>query len=78
MIIALSAFLITLTLVTICTWLFPLVGWMDDPHKYGYKRQPVPYGVGVVFYLSFTIVSSYFLESSPQLMAVFLAGGILS
>lgn len=78
MIIALISFLLTITLVTLCTWIFPLLGWMDDPNKYGYERKPVPYGVGILFYCTFTIVSSYFLESSVQLFAVFLAGGILT
>ncbi|MDF2378762.1 MAG: MraY family glycosyltransferase [Candidatus Gracilibacteria bacterium] len=72
------SFLVSLTLIVFCTWVFPMIDWMDDPEKYGYQRKAVPYGVGIVFYLCFVLGSYFFLETSTQLIAVLISGGIIT
>lgn len=34
-------------------YVFPKIGLMDKPEKYGYDRKPIPYSAGVLFYLVF-------------------------
>jgi UDP-GlcNAc:undecaprenyl-phosphate GlcNAc-1-phosphate transferase len=74
----LLAFLLTLLLLTVLQCVFKKLKWLDKPELYGYLRKPVPYGLGIVFFLVFLILGVNFLEMSPKLIALFGAGGLLT
>lgn len=70
-----------LTLTVVLTWLalkvFPKIGLMDKPHKYGLKRKPIPYAGGVIFYIVFLAVAVWFLPMSTALLGVIVGALIL-
>ncbi|HLG26102.1 MAG TPA: hypothetical protein VI588_04970, partial [Candidatus Gracilibacteria bacterium] len=47
------AFCLTLALTVVAIKIFPKLGLMDRPWKYGLTRKPIPYYGGVVLYLGF-------------------------
>lgn len=51
---------------------------MDKPTLYGYDRAPVPYSLGIVFFLSFASLTSLYLDASPKLLALVAASGFLT
>ncbi len=75
---SLLAFLLTLFFLSILQYLFRKLKWLDKPELYGYDRKAVPYGLGIVFFLSFLVLSLYFLELTPKLIALLGAGGLLT
>lgn len=72
------SFALTFLLLILGYWSFRKLGWLDKPHLYGYQRSPVPYGLGIVFFLNFFVLSLFFLEIDPKLLALFVAGGLLT
>ncbi len=73
----LTALVSTLVLTWGALRVFPKIGLMDKPHKYGLKRKPIPYAGGVVFYIVFAIICSVFLEWNTALLGVVLGALIL-
>jgi len=73
-----SSFLASLVLIFLLEAAFRKLHWLDKPQVYGYQRSPVPYGMGVVFFLIFLPFGLYFLELSPQLIALFVSGALLT
>ncbi len=57
--------------------LFPKLGLMDRPHKYGLARPPIPYPGGVLIYLNFLLLSLVFLEPNLKLAVLLAGGGLL-
>ena len=53
--IGLSSLIIGLILVRLALWLFPKLGLMDKPQKYGLKRHPIPYFGGIVIVIAFIL-----------------------
>lgn len=74
---AVSAFALTFFLLLIAMKVFPKLGLMDRPEKYGLKRKPVPYPGGVLLYLSFLILSLIFFEPTFKLGGLLAGGGLL-
>lgn len=70
---AVFAFLLTLLLTFLALKLFPLLGLMDRPAKYGLKRKAIPYYGGLVIYLSFVVAALLFVKMDASLIA--LLGG---
>ena len=56
-----SAFLLSLSFITIFKKLFYKYKILDNPVKYKLKRNPIPYSMWVVFFISFFILSYFFL-----------------
>ncbi len=74
---AISAFILTILLVTIALKVFPKLGLMDKPEKYGLKRKPIPYPGGIILYFIFFILALIFLGPSVKLIGLLIGGGIL-
>ncbi|MDZ4217175.1 MAG: hypothetical protein U1C97_02550, partial [Candidatus Gracilibacteria bacterium] len=53
---------ITFLLIVCFSRLFRTVGWLDKPQLFGYQRSPVPYGIGIVFFLVFLLLVFSFLS----------------
>ncbi len=51
----LLAFLTSFLLSKLVIFLFPRIGLMDRPQKYGHNRPPIPYPAGAVLYATFVI-----------------------
>lgn len=77
----LSAFLfssvISLVGLSLVLLVFPKIGLMDRPERYGIKRNPIPYPAGVVIWLSFFLGSLFFLDILRDSTIGLLLGGSL-
>lgn len=47
---------------------FPKFGLLDNPAPYGHKRAPVPFGVGIAFFLNFAIFALLLVPVMPESM----------
>jgi len=74
---ALSAFLLTILSILIALKVFPKLGLMDRPAKYGLDRKPIPYPGGILLFIVFTALTLIFFEPTFKLMGLLLGGGIL-
>lgn len=66
------AFLLTFTLGLGALWLFPKIGLMDRPERYGHQRKPIPYPGGVAVVLGILIPLLSLLSYSSALGSVLL------
>jgi len=74
---AISAFILTLLSVLIALKVFPKLGLVDKPEKYGLKRKAIPYPGGILLYFIFLILALIFFEPTLKLLGVLTGGGIL-
>ena len=63
--------------VLIALKVFPKLGLVDRPDRYGLKRKPIPYPGGILLYLVFVAVSLIFFEPTLKLLGLLFAGGVL-
>ena len=75
-IIAIFTFFLTVLLIMVAQNIFPKIGLMDRPHKYGYKRKPIPYYGGLIIFISFLISVIVFVPMGRDVYGV-LAGAFL-
>ncbi len=73
----LVSFLMCVALVMCALRVFPRIGLMDQPRKYGLSRAPIPYVGGVIFYVVFLVVAGFFLDWNLQIVGVVLGALIL-
>jgi UDP-GlcNAc:undecaprenyl-phosphate/decaprenyl-phosphate GlcNAc-1-phosphate transferase len=78
LIVASCSFLLSLVLVLAVLKIFPKLGLMDKPHKYGYKRAPVPYSAGAAFVLAFIIAVLFFVPIDQRVMLILLTGLVIA
>ena len=74
---AISALILTVLCVLIALKVFPKLGLMDRPEKYGLKRKAVPYPGGILLYIVFVALALIFFEPTLKLIGLLVAGGIL-
>lgn len=74
---AISAFILTLLSILIALKVFPKLGLVDRPHKYGLKRKAIPYPGGILLYLIFMVLALIFFEPNIKLLGLLIGGGIL-
>lgn len=74
---AISAFTLTILIVLIALKVFPKLGLMDKPKKYGLKRSPIPYPGGILLYIIFLILALIFFGLTIKLIGLLIGGGIL-
>lgn len=77
LLIGLASFVLTVLLLLLALKLFPKFGLMDRPHKYGLKRNPIPYYGGLVIFVAFIICVFGFVPLSKDLFGVLFAGALL-
>lgn len=51
---------------------------LDNPVKYWYKRKPVPYSMGVVFFINFLLLSYFFIEPNYKILLLFIFWWIIT
>jgi UDP-GlcNAc:undecaprenyl-phosphate/decaprenyl-phosphate GlcNAc-1-phosphate transferase len=76
-IVALTTFVITLVLILGALKVFPKLGLLDRPERYGLSRKPIPYYGGVLVFLAVLISSAFFVEWSSGVIGLFLAAGLI-
>lgn len=74
--IAISGLILALISVRLALLLFPKLGLMDRPHKYGLKRAPIPYYGGLAIVAAFMIGCLIWLKLDFKLLA-FLGLGLI-
>lgn len=47
---------------------------VDNPKRYGKKRKPIPYSMGIFFFLVFFLVSYFFMEPNYKLFLIWFFG----
>lgn len=51
---------------------------LDNPVKYKKNREPIPYSIGIVFFISFFLLSYFFVEHTYKLYLLWFFGFIIS
>ncbi|USN57936.1 MAG: hypothetical protein H6767_06325 [Candidatus Peribacteria bacterium] len=54
------------------------MGILDNPQKYGKKRAPIPYSMGVVLFLAFFLLSYFFVDHSYKLYLIWFFGALVT
>ena len=75
---AIFAFGLTLVMTLMALKVFPKIGLMDRPQKYGLKRKPIPYYGGVILYLTFVVSVLLFVEIDTSLVIFLTAATLLT
>lgn len=71
------SFIATIILIKTAQWFFPKMGLMDRPHQYGLKRHPIPYSVGIVFYIVVFLAAIFFVKMTPIIVGLLASGGLI-
>ena len=75
-------FIITFVFTIFLSWIllrvFPKLGFLDRPAKYGLTRSPIPYPGGVAIYFAFLFVFVFFLPHDSKMLALFSAATFLA
>lgn len=74
----LSSVLTSLGLIFIFKNLFYKFKILDNPKKYKLKRNPIPYSMGVVFFLSFFLISFIFVDYNYKLLLIWIFGFVIT
>lgn len=69
-------FLATAAAYALCLKIFPLMGLLDFPGRYGLKRQRLPYPTGIIAMLVF-LIAAFFLLPMDQKDKGLMAGALL-
>ncbi len=63
----LSSLFLSFVFIEIFKRFFRKINILDNPKKYGKKRDPVPYSMGIIFYFVFFIITYFFVDHSTKL-----------
>ncbi|MBN2086810.1 undecaprenyl/decaprenyl-phosphate alpha-N-acetylglucosaminyl 1-phosphate transferase [Candidatus Peregrinibacteria bacterium] len=74
---AISALSLTILSVLIALKVFPKLGLMDRPEKYGLKRKAVPYPGGIILFIVFLALALIFFGPTIKLIGLLIGAGIL-
>lgn len=66
------------SLITAFSHIFRKFDILDSPKKFGKKRDPIPYSMGVIFFISFLILSFVFVDYSYKLLLIWIFWGIVT
>lgn len=74
---AISALSLTVLSTLIALRVFPKLGLLDNPEKYGLKRKPIPYPGGILLWLVFVLLAMIFFEPTIKLIGLLFGSGFL-
>ena len=72
------AICLSLVLIILLSRLFYKLDILDNPKKYGKKREPIPYSMGIVFFLCFFVLSYIFVEHNYKLYLLWCFWGLIT
>lgn len=70
LLLALASAVGTFLLLKLVLKFYPSLGWLDNPERYGFKRKPVPYAAGLVFFVVFAVLAVTVLNWDLKLLGV--------
>lgn len=73
-----SAVILSYLSILLFSEIFFKLGIVDDPQKYGKKRDPVPYSMGIVFSFVFFLVTAVFVDYHYKLWLIWFFGFLIS
>lgn len=73
-----GAFFITFMAVSLALWVFPKLGLMDRPKRYGLKRDPIPYYGGVAIFAAFLLSVLIFVDIDRNVMGLLISGFLIA
>jgi len=71
------SFVLCLLFVFLATKIFPKIGLMDRPEKYGLKRAPIPYYGGIAIYFAFLISLIVFVPFDIRVVGLLVSGTLI-
>ncbi len=71
------AFALTFVLTAFSLYVFPRLGLLDKPKKYGLKRAPIPYSGGLIIFAVFLICLGIFMDFDKHLWGVVIAATMI-
>ena len=63
---------ISLTFIVIFKNLFYKYNFLDNPKKYELKREPIPYGMWIIFFISFFLISFFTISYDFKLWLIWI------
>ena len=66
----LSSLFLSFVFIEVFKRFFKKIKILDNPKKYGKKRDPVPYSMGVIFYFVFFIISFFFVDHNSKIYLI--------
>ena len=75
---ALTSFLASVVGVLLALKLFPKIGLMDRPERYGLTRKPIPYYGGVMIFVVFAIMVFSFVPVGKSMLGLMMGAGLVA
>lgn len=69
---------LSLILVKVFSVLFYKLKFLDNPKKYGYERNPIPYSMGIIFFTNFVLLTGIFVEQNLKLYFLLVFGAVVA
>ena len=74
---AISALSLTILSTLIALKVFPKLGLLDSPERYGLKRKAIPYPGGILLWFVFVLLTLMFFEPTVKLIGLLFGSGFL-
>ncbi|MFA5917330.1 MAG: MraY family glycosyltransferase [Candidatus Gracilibacteria bacterium] len=74
----LSSLFLSFVFIEVFKRVFRKINILDNPKKYGKKRDPVPYSMGIIFFFLFFIISYFFVDHNSKLYLIWIFGLIIT
>ena len=71
-------FLVSIVGIHLFSKLFYRYKILDNPQKYGKKRKPIPYSMGVIFFIVYFFSSLIFVNFSYKLVLLWIFGALIT
>lgn len=75
---AITAFGLSFLAGLLALWIFPKIGLMDRPKKYGLNRAPIPYYGGLAIFSAFLLSVLIFVDLDRSVMGLLVGGGLIA
>lgn len=71
-------FILSFLNIRIFSWVFYKFNLLDNPIKYKKERAPIPYSMGVIFFVCFFILSYFFVDYNYKLYLLWIFWGVIT
>ncbi|MCH2188547.1 undecaprenyl/decaprenyl-phosphate alpha-N-acetylglucosaminyl 1-phosphate transferase [Candidatus Gracilibacteria bacterium] len=70
----LCSVIMSYAMIRFCIPLFYKLNILDNPKKYQKKRDPIPYAMGIIFFVCFLVISYFFVDYDYKLGLIWVFG----
>lgn len=74
----LTSLCLSYLLIALFSKVFSQFDILDNPEKYGKKRKPIPYSMGIIFFLTFFSVAVFAIDMNMKLFLVLVFGCVIT